>query len=202
MIRELIRRPATKALFSQIAGGIGVIILWKYFFEPQASVGAGQIEIWILLGLWGLIAAAIGSLIFKLPIWWILINACFPITLYAINSLALPAWLYLTAFLICLAVFWNAGGERVPLYLTNRKTWQALHDLLHQKQQMSFIDIGCGIGGTIRFLATNNPDVRFEGVENAPIPFAISWLRQSLEHFRFNMDHTHLRQSNSGIPVC
>ena len=23
-----------------------------------------------------------------------------------------------------------------------------------------------------------------------------------LEHFRFNMDHTHLRQSNSGIPVC
>jgi len=143
-------------------------------------MSAQQSEVWILLALWGVVAASIGSIVLRLPVWWIFINASFPAALYGFNALELPAWLYLAAFLISLAIFWNAGGERVPLYLTNRQTWQALHELLQQKQEFSFIDIGCGICGTVRYLAAKNPDCRFTGVENAPLPFAVSWFRQAL----------------------
>ena len=53
-----------------------------------------------------------------------------PIAAGAALMLALPSWIYLALFVTLLVVFWNASGERVPLYLTNRTTWQAITDLI------------------------------------------------------------------------
>ena len=93
---------------------------------------------------------------------------CFPITVYAFDTFDLPGWIYLTAFILCLVVFWNVVGERVPLYLSNLKTWTALDDLIAGKDALSFIDIGSGMGGTINYLGKHNPEGHFKGIENAP----------------------------------
>ena len=92
---------------------------------------------------------------------------CFPITVYAFDTFDLPGWIYLTAFILCLVVFWNVVGERVPLYLSNLKTWTALDDLIAGKDALSFIDIGSGMGGTINYLGKHNPEGHFKGIENA-----------------------------------
>ncbi|WP_157231164.1 class I SAM-dependent methyltransferase [Kiloniella laminariae] len=134
----------------------------------------------MLPALWGLTAAILGSSLLALPIWWGFINFVFPLALFIASGFALPGWIYLVAFLLCLAVFWNVGSERVPLYLTNKKTWEALSDLLPAKEKVSFVDIGSGIGGTVMYLGKQQPQGLFTGIENAPIPFIISWFWQKL----------------------
>ncbi len=68
----------------------------------------------------------------------------------------------------------------MPLYLTNRATWAAIEDLLPDKADPSFIDLGSGLGGVLFHLARRRPGGRFAGAESAPAPFAISWLRNRL----------------------
>jgi len=41
----------------------------------------------------------------------------------------------------------------------------------------TFMDIGSGIGGVLTYLAKARPDGRYFGVEAAPLPFLLSWLR-------------------------
>jgi len=40
-----------------------------------------------------------------------------------------------------------------------------------------FMDLGSGIGGVLTHLAAVRPDGRYHGVEAAPLPFLLSWLR-------------------------
>ncbi len=176
MSQRLIDRPVTKALFSQCIGAVGTLICW--IFIPALSLYTHGV--WVALVLFGIFAAMAGIILFALPVWWLFINAVFPVALFASNSLALPGWSYLVAFFLCLAVFWNVSGERVPLYLSNRTTWQALDQLLGTQTGLVFLDVGSGIGGTLRYLAKANPQNTFIGVENAPGPYFISWFRQKL----------------------
>ena len=37
--------------------------------------------------------------------------------------------------------------------------------------------LGAGLGGTGLFLAARRPEGRFTGIESAPLPFALAWLR-------------------------
>ena len=100
----------------------------------------------------------------------------------AYGSLALPIapWLYGAAFIVLVLVFWNATSDRVPLSLTNRRTWAALADMLPETNDFAFVDLGCGIGGLLADLARRRPAARWIGVESAPIPFALAWLRLKL----------------------
>ncbi|MCH7937526.1 MAG: hypothetical protein IH994_10635 [Proteobacteria bacterium] len=40
-----------------------------------------------------------------------------------------------------------------------------------------FADLGCGLGGPVLDLARRRPDGNFTGIESAPLPFALAWLR-------------------------
>lgn len=40
-----------------------------------------------------------------------------------------------------------------------------------------FADLGCGLGGPVLDLARRHPDGHFTGIESAPLPFALAWLR-------------------------
>jgi hypothetical protein len=124
----------------------------------------------------GAIASLIGRLL-RLPYWWVPINLMLPLAVVYTAALALPPWLYLLAFVALLLLQWNSGAERVPLYLSNRPTREALAGLLPEGPGHHLVDIGSALGGTLLYLARRRPDMRFSGIESAPLPYAIAWLR-------------------------
>lgn len=108
-----------------------------------------------------------------------------------------PLWLYPVVFAIIFLFYANTLTERVPLYLTNRTTWAALALVLDDESlrterfgqgRPSFVDLGCGLGGTLAYLARAKPDWDFVGVETAPGPYIIAKARTAFlpnAHVRF-----------------
>lgn len=119
----------------------------------------------------------------RLARWWLPIQFAFVPALYLALQAALPSWIYLSAFLIMLAVYWSTFRTQVPLYLSSRKVWQALETLLPVQQpdrRFRFMDLGSGLGGVQAYLSRVRPDGDYDGVEAAPLPFLWSWLRLRL----------------------
>jgi SAM-dependent methyltransferase len=173
--RRLWDRLLVRALIMQAAAGIGafggayILIAATGTAIPLYAIVAGQ----------GLLAALLG-LKWGLDRWWIPVQLALPPALLASMALPVPSWIYGVVFLALLLVFWNATGGRVPLYLTNRRTWSVLADTIPDRPETSFIDIGCGVGGVLAYMARRRPDVHLIGIESAPIPYAITWLRLKL----------------------
>ncbi len=134
--------------------------------------------IWILQ-LQGCIAAALGFK-WRLARWWVPVNIILPPAAGFASGLPVPPELYLAIFIVLLLVFWNAGRTRVPLYLTNPVTWEAIAGTLDEDGSGKFIDIGCGIGGAVLYIARARPNWTVVGIESAPLPFALSWIRWKL----------------------
>lgn len=167
--------PRSLALLAFLAQVIGVVVgfvVW-HFAVPHTDSA-----IWLVAVTIGSVAALTGKLLFRLPNWWLPINALFAPAIVGAMALHLPAWIYLAAFVATLAVFWNVRSDRVPLYLTNRKTWAALSGLLPDKHNLHFVDLGSGLSGTPRYLARQYPDASFVGVESAPFPLLVTYLWQ------------------------
>lgn len=92
-----------------------------------------------------------------------------------------PLWVYPAAFAVVFVFYANTFVERVPLYLTNRTTWAAIDQILTQafagREAPRVVDLGCGVGGLVGYLARVHPDWQVVGVETAPGPYLISKLR-------------------------
>jgi len=166
------RRPLVAALAAQaIAAMLAFALTWVL------GRGAGiSLPLPLIVGGQGVVAAIIGSRLGLAP-WWVPIHLIAPGAFAAAMLMDVPAWIFLAAFLGLLLVYWNAGDEQVPLYLTNRTTWRALSDLLPTKEGARFLDLGSGLGGTLGFLARRRPDMTFEGIESAPAPYLLAKIR-------------------------
>lgn len=119
--------------------------------------------------------------------WWLFIQFLFMPAVVLMLSLDLPPNLFLAVFLIMLVVYWSTFRTQVPLYLSSRKIWQALELLLPPAvpdKNFAFVDLGSGIGGVLTHLAGARPDGRYHGVEAAPLPWLLSWLRIRLGAYR------------------
>jgi hypothetical protein len=126
------------------------------------------------------ILAAILSHFAGLARWWLLIQLLFAPAIVAMLSLHIPSGIYLFAFLFMLLVFWSTFRSQVPLYLSSKKVWQTLEELLpaaEANKNFSFMDVGSGVGGVLTHLATARPDGLYYGIENAPLPYWLSRLR-------------------------
>jgi len=123
----------------------------------------------------GLTAAVIGHFL-GLAIWWVPIQLVFLPMLALTYQVNLPTWSFLVIFGGLALVFWNTGGERVPLYLTNATTCQALSNLVGENAK-AFLDLGSGTGSTVFFLARRHGEMIFHGIESAPGTYALSRLR-------------------------
>ena len=138
--------------------------------------GGVSLSTWQLLLIQGALAALISRPL-GMANWWLVLHLILPVSIWIAVSWQLPAWIYLAAFIVTLLVFWNSAGERVPLYLSNKTTWQALAELLPQRQGLRFVDLGSGLAGTLRYLAEQRPDGEFVGVESAPLPMCLAHSR-------------------------
>lgn len=127
----------------------------------------------------GLIAMTLSHLA-GLARWWLLIQLLFVPGLVLMLSLNISPTVFLAVFLILLVVYWSTFRTQVPLYLSSDKVWCTLEGFLPDKKpetSFSFIDLGSGLGGVLAHLAVVRPDGQFSGVESAPLPFLLSWLR-------------------------
>lgn len=114
------------------------------------------------------------------PSWWMGLHLGFLPAAWLALHLALPPWAYLLAFLLLLAFYWSSFRTRVPLYLSDRKAWDALASLLPHDRAFRFIDLGSGLGGVLFNLEARFPLGHFEGTEIAPAPWLISRARAAL----------------------
>ncbi len=126
------------------------------------------------------VIAAVLSHFAGLARWWLLIQFLFAPALVLMLNLNIPPSIYLSAFLLMLLVYWSTFRSQVPFYLSSKRVWQTLEELLppaEADKHFSFMDIGSGMGGVLTHLATVRPDGRYYGVENAPLPYLLSRLR-------------------------
>lgn len=172
-MRALISRlpPAVTALLLQAAAfACALLIFFATSIEPSPL---------LFTMLCGALAAAFSHFA-GLARWWLVIQFLFVPALLLARLLSLPPNFFLAAFLIMLVVYWSTFRTQVPLYLSSRKIWNALELLLPPEapgKNFTFVDLGCGLGGVLMHLSQARPDGRYYGVEAAPLPFLISWLR-------------------------
>lgn len=162
------RAPLLRALVAQCGGcftAMGLAIanpaLWQTPLLLAAAQGAG--------------AAGIAALL-RSPGWWLPIHLGFVPLIVVARMLELAAWVWPTGFVVLLLVFWRTDLSRVPLYLTNSLTAEAVLRLI-APVPCKVLDLGCGNGALLRQLARARPDCRFIGVEHAPLLWVWAKLR-------------------------
>ncbi len=167
------RHPLLLIALSQ-AGAV-IIVLTAYFALSQMQGAVPDIQpIAIAAGI-GVIAGFVG-LGLKLARPWFALQMLLPLAVSATLWLNIPSWAYLAAFFVLILVYWNSAGERVPLYLTNARTRETVTELI-PPDAAAFADLGCGLGGVVLHVARHRPTITVVGIESAPIPFVVSWLR-------------------------
>jgi len=123
----------------------------------------------------GVAASALGRLL-GLPLWWMPINLLFlPASLLVMGQGLAPHW-YLAAFVALGLLFWSTLRTRVPLYLSSREACRALLRLI-PAGNARVLDLGCGFGGLLSAAAAARPEAQFVGLELAPAPSLVAWLR-------------------------
>ena len=164
-------RPLAAALAAQ---GLAAAIVFGGAVALDAGAGV-RLPLIALLAVQGVGAAHLGRR-FGLANWWAPIHMVVPFAVAAALLWRLPPWVFLAAFVFLLLFYWNSVAG-VPLYLTNRETRATLAGLLPETPGFRFIDLGSGFGGPLIDLAQRRPDGRFEGIESAPMPYALTWAR-------------------------
>lgn len=135
-----------------------------------------QPALWQLALAQGSVAAVL-SRVWQQPVWWPPLHFGFFPAIFLAQQVSLSAEVYLGAFLLLVLFYWSTFRTRVPLYLSDRKAWQALTSLLPESRAFRFIDLGSGLGGVPFYLEQRFPQGQFFGTEIAPAPWLISRLR-------------------------
>lgn len=136
-------------------------------------------------------AAALGLLL-RLPPWWIPVNLAFVPAVAVASTWAVSPTAYLAGFLALAGVYGIASRTRAPLYLTGIGACQALSTLLPANRSFRFLDAGCGIGTTVTWLSARHLAGTFEGVELAPLPAGLAWIRARLSGGLFTVQRADL----------
>ncbi|WP_375588249.1 class I SAM-dependent methyltransferase [Hoeflea alexandrii] len=174
-MRAIRSYPIIGAVIAQVAAGVMVIAI----SAGLAGVLDAQSLFWLGLVVQS-VAAALVTRLLGLPVWWVWICLCFPAALaLALNAGELPAWPFGVGFVVLYLFFSNTARERVPLYLTNRLTTEALLSLVHQRGARRFIDLGSGLGGVVR--ALDGEGRHATGVESAPMVWLVSALLSKIQ---------------------
>jgi len=181
--------PSVTALLLQsLAFLLALLCLRIASLSPQPLVFA------LLVGA----LAAVLSHFAGLARWWLPIQLLFAPAVVLMLKLHLPSGFFLAAFLVMLVVYWSTFRSQVPLYLSSKRVWQTLEELLPPADLSSpasqppsagtgnnftFMDMGSGMGGVLTHLASVRPDGLYCGVENAPLPYLLSRLRIKLGNY-------------------
>lgn len=170
--------PATLAVLIQCAALLTVAaIMWAVnyamasYFEVSLSVSI------LALVLMQALVATIFSYIADMASWWRWIHLCFPLTAWVMFQWHIPNAVYLVGFIISLSLFWTTFRTQVPFFPSRPIVWQQVAKIIPQDQSVHLIDIGSGLGDMSMYMAKIRPDSQIEGIEIAPLPWMISYMR-------------------------
>jgi SAM-dependent methyltransferase len=165
--------PIIKSLVvAVLAAGTAILFYAKLRADGEVST------LWILaltLGA-GLLAMVIARMIALGRAWQVLIAIASP-AMVLVPIYQPPTWIFPIIFLGLAGFYINGVREQVPLYLSNRKTKKVLVDLIPPETNVTFIDLGCGLGDIVTSVARARPQARVIGVETAPLSFLVAWVR-------------------------
>ena len=155
--------PLRSAIVAQVFGAIivavGVRLGHPQLIDMPLACALLQGACATLIGYW------MGA-----PRWWMPIHCSFlPAVVLAGRLEIAPLW-YLAGFGLLLLIYWRTDRSRVPLYLSNAATAQALLRLI-PTNSCRLADLGCAHGGLLRRLARARRDCSFVGIEHAPLPW-------------------------------
>jgi SAM-dependent methyltransferase len=175
------------------------MLLRAALLQGVSALLVGAVAWWmnLSLGAWIVLTALLAGLLSyqsELPRWWLIIHILFLPAMAMVYSLGLPAWVFLLAFVFLFAVYGGVFSSRVPLYLSGLPACQALENLMPVEKNFYFLDIGCGTGSVLCYLDKRFPFGMFHGVETAPIPFVISWVRSKLNKAQFQVRYQNMWQ--------
>jgi hypothetical protein len=167
----LLRLPAVRALLCQCGAfpltWLAVFLLARAQLQPSYLLAA------LLQGAF----AALLTWRAGLASWWRAICLLFPLAVLGARGFALPPLLFLVLFLFLLLLYWSTFRTQVPYYPSGKSAWAAVAAQLPQQRPVAVIDIGSGLGGLVLDLARRRPDASVTGIELAPLPWLMSWLR-------------------------
>lgn len=193
MVADRVRffSPSLVALLSQVAATLVILII----VYPVLASFEVEIPLVFYAFIQGGIAALLGSH-FGLASWWKPINLLFTPALVATLTLGVaPSW-FLVAFIVMFLLYWSVFKSQVPLYLSSRNAWMAVAELLPKKGDVRFLDLGAGLGGMLNYLGVRYPDGRFSGMEIAPLPFFLGWVRKKCVKGNYSLVWGDLWQQN------
>jgi len=171
--------PATLAVLIQILAlfCIYFTILAINFITPQYF---STISLVLLQSLF-----ATGLCFFaRMASWWRWIHFCFPIALFGVSMWHVPNEVYLVGFLISLSLFWTTFRSQVPFFPSRPIVWQKVDDIIPHHKPIRMIDIGSGLGDMAMYMAKARESGHIEGIEIAPLPWLISFVRAHLSGSR------------------
>jgi precorrin-6B methylase 2 len=177
-MHALIRKlpPSITALLLQL---IAILLAFLGFGIAGITINA-----LLLAFVCGLLAALL-SYAAGLARWWLWIQLFFAPALVLMLRANIPSDIFLAAFIVMLLVYWSTFRSQVPLYLSSKRVWITLEDLLPEAgTHFKFLDIGSGMGGVLTHLARKRPEGQYFGVENAPLPFFFSKLKIQLGRYQ------------------
>ncbi len=165
--------PIAIALVLQTAGA-ALAVGTAYVLAPSGLVLKPMVAALVT----GLFAAGLSRLA-GLESWWQVMQLLFTPAVVFAASAQLPSWVWFGLFLLLVAVYWSTFRTQVPLYLSSRRVRAALVPLL-PTGQFTFMDVGSGVGGVLLDLAAARPEGQYHGIESAPFPWLVSWVRVTL----------------------
>lgn len=151
-----------KSLVVQSLAGALVVIVWSWApYLPLVLTIAS-------------ITALISAQLFGLPISWRVLNLLLPWATAATLALNVSGAIYLAPLCLLAAIYAPALLTRVPYYPTSRSAYALILAELPTDRPFSFVDVGCGFGDLLLFLAKQRPNGRFEGIELGPLPLLVA----------------------------
>lgn len=170
--------PATLAVLIQCAALLTIAMLtWSAHYASATYFDFDfNVSIFNLVLMQALVAATF-SYFAGMASWWRWIHLCFPLAAWLMFQWHIPNGVYLVGFVISLSLFWTTFRTQVPFFPSRPNVWHQVAKIIPQDKAVRLIDIGSGLGDMSMYMAKTRPDSQIEGIEIAPLPWMISYVR-------------------------
>ena len=100
---------------------------------------------------------------------WLIFNLVFPFGLMIFSGATIPSWLIGSFVALIFLIYLPTFFTRVPFFATHEEVYEKVLEKLPKTDGLTFLDIGCGFGGLMFYLARERPNQVFTGIELSPM---------------------------------